>query len=45
MTPEGKKVLIVLNTAPVAMTFNIAANGKTVTPTLPAGAVATFVWQ
>ena len=45
LTPEGKKVLIVLNTAPVAMTFNIAADGKTVTPTLPAGAVATFVWQ
>jgi|GEM_PF-109153 len=45
LTPDGNKVLIVLNTAPVPMTFNIDFNGKTVTPTLPAGAVGTFVWQ
>jgi glucosylceramidase len=43
-TPNGKKVLIVLNTAITSTTFNIQFNGQIVSPTLPAGAVATFVW-
>lgn len=43
-TPDGKKVLIVLNTATTATTFNIQFKGQVVSPTLPAGAVATFVW-
>jgi glucosylceramidase len=43
-TPDGKRVLIVLNTATASTTFNIGFNGQTVTPTLPAGAVGTFIW-
>ena len=43
-TPEGKKVLIAINTAAAAQTFNINFNGKAVTATLNAGAVGTFVW-
>jgi len=43
-TPDGKKVLVVMNTASSDQTFNIKYNNKTVTPTLPAGAAATFVW-
>lgn len=42
--PEGKKVLIVLNTASTTEAFNIKFNGKTVTTSLNGGAVATFVW-
>ena len=43
-TPDGKRVLIVLNKANSAITFNIRFNGQLVSPTLPAGAVGTFVW-
>lgn len=43
-TPDGKKVLIVLNKATTTTTFNIQFKGQVVSPTLPAGAVATFVW-
>ncbi|ANI89228.1 hypothetical protein A9P82_07945 [Arachidicoccus ginsenosidimutans] len=43
-TPDGKRVLIVLNKATTSTTFNIQFNGQTVSPTLPAGAVGTFVW-
>jgi len=43
-TPDGKKVLIVLNDNTKAETFNIAFNGKQVSATLDAGAVGTFVW-
>jgi glucosylceramidase len=42
--PEGKKVLIVLNTGASAEAFNIKFNGKTVTTSLSNGAVGTFVW-
>jgi len=42
--PEGKKVLIVLNSGSNAEVFNIKFNGKTVTTSLNAGAVGTFVW-
>jgi len=43
-TPEGKKVLIVLNDASELQKFNIKFNGKTVTTTLDKGAVGTYVW-
>jgi glucosylceramidase len=43
-TPDGKKVLIVLNTDTQTAIFNIRFNGKIVTPTLMAGAVGTFIW-
>ncbi|MDR0794357.1 MAG: glucosylceramidase [Chitinophagaceae bacterium] len=43
-TPDGKRVLIVLNKSTANTTFNISFNGKIVSPTLPAGAVGTFVW-
>ncbi|MEJ0105221.1 MAG: glycoside hydrolase family 30 beta sandwich domain-containing protein [Bacteroidota bacterium] len=44
MTPDGKKVLIVLNDTPGTQTFNIGFKNKIVCPSLPAGAVGTFVW-
>lgn len=44
-TPEGKKVLIILNDNEAPRTFSFTYNGKVSTPiTLPAGAVATYVW-
>jgi glucosylceramidase len=43
-TPDGRKVLIVLNTDTQTAVFNIRFNGKIVTPTLMAGAVGTFIW-
>lgn len=43
-TPEGKKVLIVLNNTEGSKQFNIKSNGKYVTATLDKGAVGTFVW-
>ena len=42
--PDGKKVLIALNDSGAALSFNIKFNGKWVTPSLAAGAVATFIW-
>jgi O-Glycosyl hydrolase len=43
-TPEGKKVLIVLNEGSTSQTFNIQFNNAIATTTLPSGAVATYVW-
>ena len=43
-TPEGKKVLIVLNDAGSVQNFNISFKGKSVTASLAQGAVGTFVW-
>ncbi len=43
-TPQKKKVLIVLNDGTSSATFNIKFKDKWVTPTLPGGAVGTFVW-
>jgi glucosylceramidase len=43
-TPDGKKALIVINTATVAQSFNIRYNGKIVVAALDPGAVGTFVW-
>lgn len=44
-TPNGEKVLIVLNSGSYSTTFNIRFQGKTVSPTLTAGAVGTFIWK
>ncbi len=43
-TPEGKKVLIVENDGNTTELFNIKFNGKWVTTSVDAGAVATFSW-
>ena len=43
-TPNGKMVLIVVNNAPANSTFSINYNGKVAQTSLPAGAVATYVW-
>jgi glucosylceramidase len=43
-TPDGKKVLVVLNKSTTNQNFNIKFNGKVVTSTLSGGAVATYVW-
>ncbi|MGN7204650.1 glycoside hydrolase family 30 protein [Pedobacter sp. SAFR-022] len=42
--PDGKTVLIVVNTASAASSFNIKHKGKVAEASLPAGAVATYVW-
>jgi glucosylceramidase len=43
-TPAGQIALVVLNRQPAPQTFNIRAEGRIVTPTLPGGAVGTYVW-
>jgi glucosylceramidase len=43
-TPDGKKVLIVLNNTNADQTFNIKFRNKITTSTLSAGSVATYVW-
>lgn len=43
-TPEGKKVLIVLNEGSLIQSFNIKAGDKYVTSSLEGGSVATYVW-
>lgn len=43
-TPDGKKVLIVLNKSTGVQAFNIKFNGKIVSSTLNAGAVGTYIW-
>jgi len=42
--PDGSIVLLVLNAASVNSTFAVTWNGSNFTDTLPAGAVATYVW-
>jgi glucosylceramidase len=44
LTPDGKKVLIVENGGNTEGEFNIKFNGKWAATTLPAGAVATYIW-
>ena len=43
-TPAGKTVLIIENDGYTNELFNIKSNGKWVTTSLDAGAVATFIW-
>ena len=45
VTPAGKKVLIVLNDGSNAAPFSIKYKGKFADSNLPAGAVATYVWN
>jgi len=44
LTPDGNKVLVVLNSGGTT-SFNVRFQGKWVTASLPANAVATFVWK
>ncbi len=43
-TPEGKKVLLVLNDGTSAVNFNIKFKDKTALASLPTGAAATYIW-
>jgi glucosylceramidase len=43
-TPDGKKVLIVVNAAQSPQTFNIRYRGNLVGTTLNAGSVGTYIW-
>ncbi|WP_242927561.1 glycoside hydrolase family 30 protein [Pontibacter vulgaris] len=43
-TPNGDKVLIVLNEGQAAKNFNIRYKGRIVTTTLNKGAVGTYIW-
>jgi len=43
-TPEGKKVVIVVNGNNNTQEFNIKYNGKLISTTLAGGAVGTYVW-
>ena len=43
-TPQGKKVLIVLNNSNTAQAFNISYNGLIVNAALSAGAISTYEW-
>ena len=43
-TPEGRKVLIAINTGTSAQSFNIKHEGRSVISMLNAGSVGTYVW-
>jgi glucosylceramidase len=43
-TPDGKKVLIVINTSATLASFDIRYKGKWVTVSLPAGSAGTYIW-
>ena len=43
-TPNGKRVLVVLNTTNAQKSFNIEYRGKAVNVALPGNAVATYIW-
>ncbi|MDP2364216.1 MAG: glycoside hydrolase family 30 beta sandwich domain-containing protein, partial [Ignavibacteria bacterium] len=43
-TPDGKKVMIVLNDSQLDQIFQLATGDTSLTYALKAGAVATFVW-
>lgn len=44
INPDGKKILIVVNDNGTEKAFGIAFGGKIATSSLPAGAVATYIW-
>jgi len=44
-TPDGSKVLIVLNEGNSSVTFNISQGSRNAVATLSAGATATYVWK
>lgn len=43
-TPDGRKVVIVLNNNNSEQTFNLSCKGKTVATTLKPGSVGTYIW-
>lgn len=43
-TPDGKKVLIVINTSPAKKNFNVKFRGNTVQLSLDSGAAGTYIW-
>lgn len=43
-TPDGRKVMIVLNSSNTQQEFNIGFNNKIATTSLGSGSVATYVW-
>ena len=43
-TPDGKKVLIVINTSPAKKNFNVKFRGNTVQLSLESGAAGTYIW-
>lgn len=43
-TPDGRKVLIVVNNGKAPQRFNISFNGKVAATALDNGAVATYIW-
>jgi len=43
-TPEGKTVLIVMNSGPAPRAFDIRYQGKQAASTINGGAVATYIW-
>jgi glucosylceramidase len=45
LNPDGSKVMIALNTGTALAPFSVTEGTKTFDYTLPAGAVATFVWN
>lgn len=45
LTPEGRIVMITLNDGAEPRSFNIQFQGTNAVATLPAGTVATYVWQ
>jgi len=45
LTPEGRKVLIVVNDSDTDKSFSIQYKSEISTSTLPSGAVGTFVWN
>ncbi|MDX9774067.1 MAG: glycoside hydrolase family 30 beta sandwich domain-containing protein [Bacteroidales bacterium] len=44
ITPEGKKALIVVNTAQIKKSFNLRFRGNTLPLSLESGAVGTWIW-
>ncbi len=44
-TPDGKKVLIVINNGTEAKTFNVKYKDQQVSEALNAGSVATYIWK
>jgi glucosylceramidase len=43
-TPDGRRVLIVLNDSTVSQTFSVRFQGNIMTSGLPTGSVGTYVW-
>jgi glucosylceramidase len=43
-TPDGHRVVIVVNTSHSKQVFQIAWRGKSMTATLEDGAVGTYIW-